>query len=181
MEICDETLARCIATIGIAVPVSHHMDTLSLITARVYNNWIGADANGNFVYRCTNMWCFFATDAFTRDAWNARFWCILYEYGLGQFHTISITWIDFSVRDVYNLQLQLQLLPILKWNFTSSDLALVNIMLLAGLGIDLKAFVSKLGAVTRLSIIPTVGEVITITLIAKWALGMTWLWGLLLG
>lgn len=54
-------------------------------------------------------------------------------------------------------------------------------MLLAGLGIDLKAFVSQLGAVTRLSIIPTVGEVITITLIAKWTLQMTWLWGLLLG
>lgn len=65
--------------------------------------------------------------------------------------------------------------------YISSDLALVNIMLLAGLGIDLKAFVSQLGAVGRLAIIPTIGEVTIITLIAKWAVGMSWLWGLLLG
>lgn len=60
-------------------------------------------------------------------------------------------------------------------------MALVNIMLLAGLGIDLKGFVSQLGVVGRLTIFPTIGEVIIITLIAKWALGMPWLWGLLLG
>lgn len=65
--------------------------------------------------------------------------------------------------------------------YISSDLALVNIMLLAGLGIDLKAFVSQLGAVGRLTIIPTIGEVTIITFIAKWAVGMSWLWGLLLG
>lgn len=68
-----------------------------------------------------------------------------------------------------------------KRNSPSSDLALVNIMLLAGLGIDLKAFVSQLGAIGRLTILPTVGEVVIITLIAKWVLAMTWLWGLLLG
>lgn len=54
-------------------------------------------------------------------------------------------------------------------------------MLLAGLGINLKAFVSQLGAIGRLTILPTVGEVVIITLIAKWVLAMTWLWGLLLG
>lgn len=66
-------------------------------------------------------------------------------------------------------------------NSTPSDLALVNIMLLAGLGINLKVFVSQLGAVGCLTIIPTVGEVTIITLIANWLFEMSWLWGLLLG
>lgn len=61
------------------------------------------------------------------------------------------------------------------------DLALVNIMLLAGMGIDLKALVQKLWPVLRLSILPTVGEVLIIALIAKYVLAMPFLWSFLLG
>ncbi|XP_031633626.1 sodium/hydrogen exchanger 9B2 isoform X2 [Contarinia nasturtii] len=61
------------------------------------------------------------------------------------------------------------------------DLALVNIMLLAGMGIELKALVQKLWPVLRLSILPTVGEVLIIAVIAKYVLAMPFLWSFLLG
>lgn len=61
------------------------------------------------------------------------------------------------------------------------DIALVNIMLLAGLNIELTSLLEHLNIVLRLSILPTVAEVLIITLIAKWTLSMTWLWGVLLG
>lgn len=62
-----------------------------------------------------------------------------------------------------------------------SDVALVNIMLLAGLNIELAALVQHSSVVLRLSILPTVAEVLVITLIAKWTLDMSWMWGILLG
>lgn len=69
-----------------------------------------------------------------------------------------------------------------KSNFAfDRDLALVNIMLLAGMGIDLKALVQKLWPVLRLSILPTVGEVLIIAVIAKYVLAMPFLWSFLLG
>ncbi|XP_055312721.1 putative SLC9B1-like protein SLC9B1P1 isoform X3 [Sitodiplosis mosellana] len=61
------------------------------------------------------------------------------------------------------------------------DLALVNIMLLAGMGIDLKALVQKLWPVLRLSVLPTVGEVLIIAVIAKYVLLMPFIWSFLLG
>lgn len=61
------------------------------------------------------------------------------------------------------------------------DLALVNIMLLAGMGIELKALVQKLWPVLRLSILPTLGEVLVVAVIAKYVLKMPFLWSFLLG
>lgn len=57
----------------------------------------------------------------------------------------------------------------------------MNIMLLAGMGIDLKALTQRLCAVIRLSVIPTIGEVFVIALIAKYILLMPCLWSVLLG
>lgn len=70
----------------------------------------------------------------------------------------------------------------LNFNFCPGrDLALVNIMLLAGMGIDLQALVVKLWPVLRLSILPTVGEVLIIAVIAKYVLVMPFVWSFLLG
>lgn len=66
-------------------------------------------------------------------------------------------------------------------DMTNSDVALVNIMLLAGLNIELPALVRYLSVVMRLSILPTVAEVTTIAIIAQWALHMAWSWAFLLG
>lgn len=54
-------------------------------------------------------------------------------------------------------------------------------MLLAGLGMDLKALNKYLSAVLRLTIIPTIFEVAVIAVIAFFTLAMPWKWGLLLG
>lgn len=60
-------------------------------------------------------------------------------------------------------------------------MALVNIMLLAGLGLDLNALRQLFGMVLRLTVVPTLVEVAAITLLAGWLLGMPWLWGVLCG
>lgn len=62
-----------------------------------------------------------------------------------------------------------------------SDLALVNIMLLAGMGIDLKALVQRTWTVALLSVVPTIGEVAAIALVAVYVLQMPLLWSILLG
>lgn len=67
------------------------------------------------------------------------------------------------------------------FSFIARDLALVNIMLLAGMSIELKALVQKLWPVLRLSILPTLGEVLIIAVIAKYVLAMPFLWSFLLG
>lgn len=61
------------------------------------------------------------------------------------------------------------------------DMALINIMLLAGLGLEVKVFKKLLGMVVRLSIIPTVAETVIVAVLAHFLLQMPWLWGLLLG
>jgi solute carrier family 9B (sodium/hydrogen exchanger), member 1/2 len=58
---------------------------------------------------------------------------------------------------------------------------LVNIMLLAGLGLDLDALRKLFGIISRLTLLPTVAEVSIITVIAYFLLDMPWLWGILLG
>lgn len=98
LEVYYETLADRIATIGIALPVSYHMDTLSYINTGAYNHRFGSATNGDFVYRCTDMWSCFAVNTVAGDARNARIRYIHHEHGLGRFHTIPTTWINFSVR-----------------------------------------------------------------------------------
>lgn len=61
------------------------------------------------------------------------------------------------------------------------ELALVNIMLLAGLGLDYVALKKLFGMVMRLTLIPTIAEVAVITVLSHFLLEMPWLWGALLG
>jgi NhaP-type Na+/H+ or K+/H+ antiporter len=60
-------------------------------------------------------------------------------------------------------------------------MALVNIMLLAGLGLDLDALRRLFGIIMRLTLIPTAAEVAIITICVHYLLNFPWLWGVLLG
>lgn len=60
-------------------------------------------------------------------------------------------------------------------------MALVNIMLLAGLGLDLGALKKLFGIIMRVTIVPTICEVAVITVCSFYFLKMPWLWGILLG
>lgn len=61
------------------------------------------------------------------------------------------------------------------------EMALVNIMLLAGLGLDFEALKKLFGMVMRLTLIPTIAETAIITILAYFLMNMPWLWGILLG
>lgn len=61
------------------------------------------------------------------------------------------------------------------------EMALVSIMLLAGLGLDLKALKKLFGMVMRLTLIPTFVEVACVAVLSFFLLNMPWLWGILLG
>lgn len=61
------------------------------------------------------------------------------------------------------------------------EMTLVNIMLLAGLGLDLQALKKCLGIVIRLTLIPSLVEVSCITVLSVLLLKMPWLWSMLLG
>lgn len=61
------------------------------------------------------------------------------------------------------------------------DMALVNIMLLAGCGLDIVSLKEHFGIVMRLSIIPTVVEVTSITFLASILFDMPIIWGVMLG
>ncbi|XP_065372260.1 sodium/hydrogen exchanger 9B2 [Calliphora vicina] len=61
------------------------------------------------------------------------------------------------------------------------EMALINIMLLAGLGLDANAFKKLWFMILRLTLIPTIAEVAIITVLAHFLLNMSWLWGILLG
>ncbi|CRK88687.1 CLUMA_CG002385, isoform B [Clunio marinus] len=61
------------------------------------------------------------------------------------------------------------------------EMALVNIMLLAGLGLDLEALKKLFGIIMRLTLIPTIFEVAVITVCSHYLLNFPWLWGVLLG
>lgn len=60
-------------------------------------------------------------------------------------------------------------------------MALVNIMLLAGLGLDLDALKRLFGIIMRLTLIPTIAEVTIIAVCVRYLLDFPWLWGVLLG
>ncbi|XP_059218375.1 sodium/hydrogen exchanger 9B2 [Stomoxys calcitrans] len=61
------------------------------------------------------------------------------------------------------------------------EMALINIMLLAGLGLDANAFKKLWFMITRLTLVPTIAEVSVIAALAYLLLNMSWLWGILLG
>lgn len=61
------------------------------------------------------------------------------------------------------------------------EMALINIMLLAGLGLDASAFKKLWLMILRLTLVPTIAEVAIITVIARFTLDMPWFWGILLG
>ncbi|XP_017476056.1 PREDICTED: mitochondrial sodium/hydrogen exchanger 9B2-like, partial [Rhagoletis zephyria] len=61
------------------------------------------------------------------------------------------------------------------------EMALINIMLLAGLGLDANAFKKLWLMILRLTLIPTIAEVTAIAVVARFTLEMPWFWGILLG
>ncbi|XP_059610429.1 putative SLC9B1-like protein SLC9B1P1 isoform X2 [Phlebotomus argentipes] len=61
------------------------------------------------------------------------------------------------------------------------ELALVNIMLLAGLGLDLDALRKLFGMVMKITLIPTAAETVIVAVLAVFLFQMPWLWGFLLG
>ncbi|XP_067630189.1 sodium/hydrogen exchanger 9B2 [Eurosta solidaginis] len=61
------------------------------------------------------------------------------------------------------------------------EMALINIMLLAGFGLDAIAFKKLWLVILRLTFIPTIAEVTVIAVLARYILDIPWLWGILLG
>ncbi|KAH8284322.1 hypothetical protein KR018_003924 [Drosophila ironensis] len=61
------------------------------------------------------------------------------------------------------------------------EMALINIMLLAGLGLDGQAFKRLWSMILRLTLLPTIAEVAVIAALAYVTLSMPWLWGIALG
>ncbi|KAH8358860.1 hypothetical protein KR093_002959, partial [Drosophila rubida] len=61
------------------------------------------------------------------------------------------------------------------------EMALINIMLLAGLGLDGSAFRRLWLMILRLTLVPTIVEVAIIAVLAYYTLSMPWLWGIALG
>ncbi|EDV94686.1 GH18256 [Drosophila grimshawi] len=61
------------------------------------------------------------------------------------------------------------------------EMALINIMLLAGLGLDGSAFRRLWFMIMRLTLVPTIVEVAVIAVLAYFTLSMPWLWGIALG
>lgn len=69
----------------------------------------------------------------------------------------------------------------IKFTYFHSQLALVNIMLPAGLGLDSAALKKMIWMILNLAIVPVAAEVIGITVASYLLLGFPWLWGILLG
>uniref|UniRef100_A0A2M4DQB1 Putative cation proton antiporter n=1 Tax=Anopheles darlingi TaxID=43151 RepID=A0A2M4DQB1_ANODA len=86
------------------------------------------------------------------------FWGVLYA---------NVGWADFSGYGRVEVFLR--------------EMALVNIMLLAGLGLDYRALRSLFRFIMQLTVVPTVAEVMTVTILARYLLALPWLWGVLLG
>lgn len=60
-------------------------------------------------------------------------------------------------------------------------MALVNIMLLAGLGLDYDSLKKLFRFIMQLTLIPTIVEVVVIAVLSRFLLDLPWLWGTLLG
>lgn len=61
------------------------------------------------------------------------------------------------------------------------ELALITLMLLAGLGLDGSAFKKLWVVILRLTLVPTIVETAVICFLAHFLLDMPWFWGLLMG
>ncbi|XP_055624670.1 sodium/hydrogen exchanger 9B2-like [Toxorhynchites rutilus septentrionalis] len=61
------------------------------------------------------------------------------------------------------------------------EMALINIMLLAGLGLDYESLKKLFRFIMQLTLIPTVAEVVAIAGLSRYLLDLPWLWGILLG
>ncbi|XP_017082761.2 sodium/hydrogen exchanger 9B2 isoform X1 [Drosophila eugracilis] len=68
-----------------------------------------------------------------------------------------------------------------KFELFLREMALINIMLLAGLGLDGDAFKRLWFMILRLTLLPTIVEVAAIAGLAYVTLSMPWLWGIALG
>ncbi|XP_052859295.1 sodium/hydrogen exchanger 9B2 isoform X1 [Drosophila gunungcola] len=68
-----------------------------------------------------------------------------------------------------------------KFELFLREMALINIMLLAGLGLDGDAFKRLWFMILRLTLLPTIVEVAAIAGLAYLTLSMPWLWGIALG
>ncbi|XP_035776826.1 sodium/hydrogen exchanger 9B2-like isoform X1 [Anopheles albimanus] len=92
------------------------------------------------------------------DMLGMLFWGVLYA---------NVGWADFS--GYQRLEVFLR------------EMALVNIMLLAGLGLDYGALRSLFRFIMQLTLVPTVAEVTTVAILSRYLLDLPWLWGVLLG
>ncbi|XP_053673820.1 sodium/hydrogen exchanger 9B2 [Anopheles nili] len=92
------------------------------------------------------------------DMLGMLFWGVLYA---------NVGWADF--RGFERLEVFLR------------EMALVNIMLLAGLGLDYGALRSLFRFIMLLTLVPTAAEVATVAILSHYLLGLPWLWGVLLG
>ncbi len=65
--------------------------------------------------------------------------------------------------------------------FIYRQLALVIILIRAGLGLDPEALFRLKGVVLRLAFLPCLAEAFTVAAASHWILGFPFLWGLILG
>uniref|UniRef100_A0A2M4AMQ4 Putative cation proton antiporter n=2 Tax=Anopheles triannulatus TaxID=58253 RepID=A0A2M4AMQ4_9DIPT len=92
------------------------------------------------------------------DMLGMLFWGVLYA---------NVGWADFAGYQRVEVFLR--------------EMALVNIMLLAGLGLDYGALRSLFRFIMQLTLVPTVAEVTTVAILSRYLLALPWLWGVLLG
>lgn len=77
------------------------------------------------------------------------------------------------------LRLAEDILP--SWSASLRSMALVVILLQAGLGLDAEALRSLSVVCIRLCCLPCVAEAVTAGVASHFILGLPWLWGLMLG
>uniref|UniRef100_A0A182W2P5 Cation/H+ exchanger transmembrane domain-containing protein n=1 Tax=Anopheles minimus TaxID=112268 RepID=A0A182W2P5_9DIPT len=92
------------------------------------------------------------------DMLGMLFWGVLYA---------NVGWADFAGYERVEVFLR--------------EMALVNIMLLAGLGLDYNALRSLFRFIMQLTLVPTVAEVVAVAVLSHYLLDLPWLWGVLLG
>ncbi|XP_058459890.1 sodium/hydrogen exchanger 9B2 isoform X1 [Malaya genurostris] len=92
------------------------------------------------------------------DMLGMLFWGVLYT---------NIGWADF-----HGLQ---------KVEVFLREMTLVNIMLLAGLGLDYESLKRLFRFIMQLTIIPTAAEVAAIAVLSRYLLDLPWMWGALMG
>lgn len=103
--------------------------------------------------------------------------CALHQCWFGRFHGLRQIWGVFEV-NIHNFLTTFIFIRVL---VCCREMALINIMLLAGLGLDASAFKKLWLMILRLTLVPTIAEVAIITVIARFTLDMPWFWGILLG